>query len=150
MDTLEINYGPSPSKKILQSVIGGYFALYGLYHCVLMALANTYNLNFYLALAAIILGAILILSVTLWAAKPMFRMDSESIYVNMPVQKSVYTAEWIAIKEIGIGVSYLVFAETDGKSYQVDISGLKYNDLKMVKSKIIEICESKNIPYKND
>ena len=41
-------------------------------------------------------------------------------------------------------------AETDGKQYTVDISGLKYDDLKKVKSQIIEICESKSIPYKND
>lgn len=150
MNELEINYGFSKSRKGLLLAVGGYFALYGLYQGVMLALANLLNMDFYMAVIAVILGAMLILSVTLWAPKPMFKVDTESIYINMPAQKTVYTAEWIAIKELSIGISYLIFAETDGKSYNVDISSLKYNDLKDVKSKIIEICEAKSIPYRND
>lgn len=150
MDELKISYGYSKNQKIVLSLVGGYFVLYGIYQGVVLALANLLGIDFYLAVTAVILGAVLILSVTLWAPKPMFVMNSETIYINMPAQKSLYTAEWIAIKEIGIGVGYLVFAETDGKSYNVDIGNLKYNDLKNVKSKLIEICEAKNIPYRND
>lgn len=150
MNELEINYGLSKNQKIFSIIVGGYTALYGFYQSILQALNSTYTLNFYLALGAVVLGVIMILNATIWTSKPMFKMDSESIYVNIPDIKSVYSAQWIAIKEIGIGISYLKFSETDGKDYNVDISSLKYSDLKLVKSRIIEVCESKNIPYKND
>ncbi len=150
MNELEINYGLSKNQKIFSVIAGGYFTLYGFYQSLVLALGSAFSLDFYLALAALVLGVIMILNATAWKSKPMFRMDSESIYVSMPELKSVYSAQWIAVKEIGIGISYLKFSETDGKSYNVDISGLKYEDLKTVKSKIIEMCESKNIPYKND
>lgn len=150
MEELKINYTYPKSQKILFILIGMYTSLYGLYNCVLQALKNNLALDFYLALAAIVLGVVLLLSVTLWVAKPILRMDANSIYVNMPKLKTVYSSEWDAIKEVGIGVSYLKFTEIDGKDYLVDLSGLKYADLKEVKSRIIELCESKNIPYKND
>jgi len=150
MNELIINYGPSQNQKILTMIIGGYFAIYGFYQCIMLALANSFIYTFYLALVAVILGIILILSVTLWSVAPLFKMNSESIYINMPDVKSIYTVNWIDVKEVGIGISYLKFAETDGKVYNVDISGLKYADLKQVKSEVIEMCESKNIPYRND
>ncbi|MDL2215163.1 hypothetical protein LJC00_03140 [Dysgonomonas sp. OttesenSCG-928-M03] len=150
MNELEINYGLSKSQKTFSVIAGGYITLYAFYQCLMLALRSAFTLDFYLALAALVLGVIMILNATAWKSKPMFRMNSESIYVSMPELKSVYSAEWISIKEVGIGISYLKFSETDGKSYNVDISGLKYEDLKTVKSKIIEMCESKNIPYKND
>ncbi len=150
MNEYVINYNDSKSQKVLCLAIGGYAVLYGLYQSVMQALNNTFTFDFFVALVLIVLGAILILNVTVWAARPIFVMDSNRIYVKMPNQKSVYKAEWISVREIALGVSYLKMSETDGKQYTVDISGLKYDDLKNVKSQIIEICESKSIPYKND
>lgn len=150
MNEYVINYNDSKSQKTLSFIIGGYAVLYGLYQSVMQALNNTFTFDFFAALALIVFGVILILNVTVWAVRPIFIMNSDRIYVKMPDQKSVYRAEWISIREIALGVSYLKMLETDGKQYTVDISGLKYNDLKNVKSQIIEICESKNIPYKND
>lgn len=150
MNKYVINYNDSKSQKVLSLVVGGYAALFGLYQAVMQALNNTFTFDFFAALILIILGVILILNVTVWASRPIFIMDSDRIYVKMPNQKSVYKAEWISVREIALGVSYLKMAETDGKQYTVDISGLKYDDLKKIKSQIIEICESKSIPYKND
>lgn len=150
MNEYVINYNDSKSQKILSLIVGGYAVLLGFYQAIVQALNNTFTFDFFTALVLIILGIILILNVTVWAARPIFIMNLESIYVKMPDQKSVYKAEWISIREISLGVSYLKMAETDGKQYTVDISGLKYDDLKKVKSQIIEICESKSIPYKND
>lgn len=150
MNDYVINYNDSKGQKILSLVVGGYAFLLGFYQAVLQAVNNTFAFEFFAALVLIILATILILNVTIWAARPIFRMNLESIYVKMPNQKSVYKAEWISIREISLGVSYLKMLETDGKQYTVDISGLKYDDLKKVKSQILEICESKGIPYKND
>lgn len=150
MNEYVINYNDSKSQKTLSFVVGGYAVLFGLYEAVLQALNNTFTFDFFASLVLIVLGAILILNVTVWATRPIFVMNSDRIYVKMPNQKSVYKAEWISVREIALGVSYLKMLETDGKQYTVDISGLKYDDLKKVKSQIIEICESKSIPYKND
>lgn len=150
MNELVINYSGSKGKKLLLIIAGSYFVLYGIYVCVMQALAKNFGIDFYLALAGLFLGTILVLSVTLWASKPIFRINSETIYANMPGENSVYQVNWIDVKEIGIGLNYLKFSETDGKNYTVQIGGLKYDDLKKVKSRIIELCESKNIPYRND
>lgn len=150
MNEYIINYNDSKSQRILSFVVGGYAVLYGLYQSVMQALNNTFTFDFFAAVILIVLGVILILNVTVWAARPIFIMNLDRIYVKMPDQKAVYKAEWISIREIALGVSYLKMSETDGKQYTVDISGLKYDDLKKVKSQIIEICESKSIPYKND
>lgn len=150
MGELIINYNKSKSQKFLSLIAGGYMVLFGLYRSLDLAINNEFTFDFYIGLAAIVLGAILVLNVTVWAAKPILELNSDFIYVKMPDQKSIYRSEWIAIKEVSFGVSYLKMDETDGKSYNVDISGLKYSDLKIVKSRIVEICESKNIPYKND
>lgn len=150
MDELVINYSGSKGKKFLLIIAGGYFVLYGIYVCVLHALAKNFGVDFYLPLVGVVLGTILVLSVTLWASKPIFRMDTESIYVNMPGVNTVYQVDWLDVKEVAIGLSYLKFSETDGKTYTLEIGGLKYDDLKKVKSRVIELCESKNVPYRND
>lgn len=150
MNEYVINYSDSKSQRTLFFVIGGYAILLGLYQSVMQALANTFTFDFFVSLVLVVLGAVLILNATVWAARPIFVMNSDNIYVKMPNQKSVYKSEWISVREIALGISYLKMLETDGKQYTVDISGLKYDDLRKVKSQIIEICESKNIPYKND
>lgn len=150
MGELVINYNNSKAQRLLSLLSGGYIALFGLYICVKLAISNLLEFDFYAGIIAIILGVILILNVTVWAAKPILKIDSDSVYVKMPDQKTIYSSEWINIKEVAFGISYLKMSETDGKIYTVDISGLKYNDLKNVKSLIVELCESKNIPYKND
>lgn len=145
-----INYNNSKGQKNLCFLVGGYAALFGLYLAVNQALSNTFSFDFFASLILIVLGAILILNASVWAARPILIMNWNSIYVKMPNQKSIYRAEWVNITGIALGIYYLKMSETDGKQYLVDISGLKYDDLKNVKSQIIEICESKSIPYKND
>jgi hypothetical protein len=97
-----------------------------------------------------VLGIGSILYAVIWSKKHLIKIDNESIFVNMPSLKSVYTAEWIAVKAIAIGINSLRISETDGKDYLVSLGDLKYNDLKKVKGFIIEMCEAKRIPYRNE
>lgn len=150
MNELVINYHSSKTQKILSLVIGGYITLFGLYQCVMYALSNSFAGDFFMMLVAVVLGIILILNVTLWAPKPILIMNTESIYINMPNQKGSYQSEWANVEDVSIGISYLKMSETDTKIYNLDLSELKYSDLREVKTRVIEICESKNIPYKND
>lgn len=150
MNELVINYHSSKAHKILLLLVGGYITLFGLYQCVMYALANSFAGDFYMMLGVVVLGVILILNATLWAPKPILIMSAASLYINLPNQKGAYLTEWENITEISIGLSYLKVSESDNKTYNIDLSELKYSDLREVKSRIIELCEAKSISYKND
>lgn len=148
MNEFIVNYD-NKSTKLFTLISAGYFIVLGIYTCVKLVMVNTLNFNFYTSLVAIVLAVTWILKATLWAPNPLFKLNTESLYVNMPGEKTFF-AEWVSIREVAIGVSYLKILETDGKNYTVGLSGLKYADLKASKAQIIEACESKKIAYRND
>lgn len=150
MNEIIINYNDSKTQKMLSLLVGGYASLFGLYQAVLQALDGIFSFDFFIAVILIVLGGILILNVTVWVSRPILELNSNRIYVNIANQKTVYRADWISVREVSLGISYLKILETDGKQYTVDLSGLKYEDLKKVKGLIVEFCESKSIPYKKD
>lgn len=150
MDEIIIDYKKNKTQKILSIIVGGYIILFGGYHASLLATADTFNFDFYIAIIAILLGLILILKVTLFAPKPVFRMNSEMIFSNVASKPVVFKTNWENIKNVAIGLSYLRVTEVGGKEYNVDLSELKYADMKDIKSRIIEYCEAKLISYQND
>lgn len=151
MKELSINYNFSKTRKIIFLTIGGYLLLYGLFQCISLAIAaDPIDVNFYLALVVAILGVLLMSNFTIWASKPTLILNSVSLYVHMISKKETYQSMWTNVREVSIGVSYLKMFETDGKEYNIDLSDFKYVDVKEIKSQVVEICESKNIPYKND
>lgn len=150
MDEIIIDYKKNKGQKILSIIVGAYIILFGGYHASTLAVDNTFDFNFYLAIAAIVLGIVLILKVTLFASKPVFRMNSEMIYSNVASKPVVFKTNWENIKNVAIGLSYLRITEIGGKEYNVDLGELKYADMKDIKSRIIEYCEAKLIAYQND
>lgn len=150
MDEVVIDYRYNRGQKRLSLLVGIYVVLYAGWHASVLAMDSVYDVYFYLAAIAVVMGLVLILSVTLFAAKPVFRMNQEMIYSNVGTNRSVFKTDWNNIKNVAIGLSYLRVTETGGKEYNVDLSGLKYADLKDIKSRIIEYCEAKLISYQND
>jgi len=150
MDEIIIDYKKNRGQKVLSIIIGVYIVLFGGYHGVILAADNRFDVNFYLAVVAVVLGIILILKVTLFAPKPVFRMNSEMIYSNVASKPTVFKTNWGNIKNVAIGLSYLRITETGEKEYNVGLSELKYADMKDIKSRIIEYCEAKLISYQND
>lgn len=150
MNEVIINYKYNKGQKILSVVVGIYTVLYGAYHSIMLAMDSVYNVNFYLGIAAVVAGLALILNVTLFAPKPVFIMNQEMIYSNVAAKPTVFKTNWNTIKNVAIGLSYLRITETGDKEYNVDLSGLKYTDLKDIKSRVIEYCEAKMISYQND
>lgn len=148
MNDIRIKYSGSSYVRgfVIFSAIA--YAILGFYLSVSEALLGQYGFSFYAGLVVILLSIILVLSFTLWRSKPLVVINADFIAVNIANQKHIPQIEWATITEFGIGISYLkIFV--DSKSYDVDLSSLIYSDLKLVKSKIIELCESKNIPYHN-
>lgn len=150
MKEIIINNDNARGNKFFPLIAGIYITFYGLYQAVIQILAEGLNFNAYLALTTLVLGIIAIVSIKLRSSKPILILNTDSIYIHSTSKRTNYNSEWIKIKEIAIGISYLKMSETDGKTYDIDLSDFKYYDLKLIKNSIIEFCESKNIPYKND
>ena len=151
MNELIINYsGVSKNKKIVNTIIGAYLAVFTLYFSITEGIASRYGVLFFCALVGFVLATILILSSTLWISGTSLVIDSNIIKPNLPGQ-SKSTIDWTSISSVNIGVSYIVLLINGGqKQRKLDLSVLIYDDVKTVKGKIIEICEYKNIPYHND
>lgn len=77
-------------------------------------------------------------------------ISNEKIEANLSGQKKILI-DWATVSNINIGQSYIVFFTNGGqKQRKLELAELKYNDLLAVKSKVIELCEHKNISYRND
>lgn len=151
MNELIINYRDvSKSKKIINVTIGAYLAVFALYFTILEGIASRYGVLFFCALAGFVLAAILILSNTIWVSGTSLVIDSNSIKPGLPGQNKT-EIDWTSVSSVNIGVSYIVFSVNGGqKQRKLDLTALVYDDVKSVKSKIIEVCEYKNISYQND
>lgn len=148
MDELCIDYGISKPKKITNIVIGGYLAVFTLTFCIIEGVASRFSVLFFCAMVGFVMAAILVLSNTLWLPRPIMKIDNQSITSNLGVSMTI---EWVNVSQVNIGVSYIVFALNGGqKQRKIDIAGLVYDDMKAIKAKVIELCEYKQIPYKND
>lgn len=148
MNELIINYADSKTKKIIKIIIGIYFTAFTLYFVVIQLLAKQYNTLFVCALIGLVVGIAIVLANTVMGAKPLVKINNSAIVSNLPSQSGEIA--WVDVTEMNIGMSYLLFIINGQKQRKIDFSDLKYKDLKEVKSKAAEICEFKNIPYKND
>lgn len=150
MDELNISYGMSKTQRVTNIVIYAYFAVFGLYFCVKEGIAKNFDVVFFLALLCFLLGAILILRNTIWLPAPLLSIGKDKVTANSQGKKSIMV-DWVAVSKVNIGPGYIVFL-TNGEQKQrkIELSILKYEDVSKVKSKIIELCEYKNIPYSND
>lgn len=148
MNELIISYAESKTKKIIKIIVGIYFTAFTLYFVVIQLLAKQYNTLFVFALIGFVLGIAIVLTNTVMGSKPLVKIDNSAIVSNLPSQSGEIA--WADVTEMNIGMSYLLFIMNGQKQRKIDFSDLKYKDLKEVKSKAAEICEFKNIPYKND
>ncbi|MDR0824405.1 MAG: hypothetical protein LBN74_04880 [Prevotella sp.] len=151
MEELIINYnGISENKRIANIVTGVYLAGFTLYFSIIEGVAGRYGVLFYCALIGFVLAVMLILGNTLWLSGATLSIDSNAIKPNMPKQNKSAIA-WTSVSGVNIGVSYVALSIDGGQKHRkLDLSSLRYDDVKTVKSKILEVCEYKNIPYQND
>lgn len=150
MNELNISYNISKGHRITNIVIFSYFTGLGLYMCIKNILIASYGIVFFLGLLCILLGIILILRNTVWLSVPILNISNDKVVSNPPNSKSI-TIDWVAVSRVNIGPGYLVFFLNGGqKQSKIELLSLKYEDLLTVKSKIVELCEYKNIPYSND
>ena len=87
-------------------------------------------------------------TVTVWQSDFIVEIDNDEFRIKLPKQRINGSILWETVTQLGIGLSYLTLTTT-GTNYKIDLGNLKYNDLKRIKAKLIEVCEAKNIPFGN-
>lgn len=148
MEDLKIKYTISQHIKVIAIMAAIYLLTVSSIIGVKQALSSNFSFVFYASLVGIFLGALLILTVTVWQSSISIIIDNESLEIKLPNQKIAGSIAWIDVTQIGIGLGHITIDGTQD-NYKIDFGNLKYNDLKRVKSKLIEVCESKNIPFNN-
>ncbi|HTN68674.1 MAG TPA: hypothetical protein VLZ33_04345 [Dysgonamonadaceae bacterium] len=107
-----------------------------------------YGVYFFVGVIGVLLAVSLILSVTISQPKPLIILNNESFSLNFPKQRLNTIIYWEQISHIGIGLSHISL-NVEEQIFNVDLDVLRYHDLKVLKSKLIEIAEASDIPYNN-
>ena len=149
MNELHIDYNKRGYKENLASVVISYAGLVSLYMSAERAFQSDYNVIFFVSLLLFIFCVIYVLLFVVRKPKPLLVFNSESFSTNLPGLKPL-SIQWQGVIEMGIGVSYLIFKTKDSKQYKVELGQFKYDDLKEIKTRVIELCENKDIPFHNE
>lgn len=148
MTELVIRYAISTRLKLQALIVSIYLMIISIVMAVLEMMNSQYNAYFFVGVVGILIALSLILSVTISQPKPLVVMDNEVFKLNFPLQRLRTIIYWHEVTHIGIGLSYITMVVGDQK-LQVDLEILRYHDLKILKSKLVEVAESKSIPYNN-
>jgi hypothetical protein len=143
MEDLIINYEKMP-KGLRITLL--FFAVCvfagGIAVCVM---ESSYSYMFFMGLYYAVFSAFFILKNTVWQPAFVLRIT------NSIIEAKKIKIEWTAVSKVNIGLGYITFLlNGEQKQQKLSLSDLLYKDVKEVKSKIIELCEQKNIPYHND
>ena len=148
MNDLVIDYKLPGKIKVTSMVCGAFFAVLSVVITLQQVFAKNYSVMFFVGLAGILFSVVLIL--TVYLHKPDFKIliNSDELRIRLRKQRIDGTIPWANVSHVGVGLYNLVITASE-KTYKLDLGSVKYNDLKAIKSKIVEICESKSINYSN-
>ncbi len=148
MEELKIKYSISQQVKITSILVSIFLISMSGTLAIKQVIGNTYAFVFYASIVGILLGAILILMVTIWQKEIVITIDDKEIDIMLPKQQLGGSISWDTVTQVGIGLGHITI-ESEPENYKIDLGNLKYNDLRLVKNKIIEVCESKSIAFNN-
>ena len=148
MTELVIRYAISTRLKLQALIASSYLMIMSIVMVVLQLLKPEYNAYFYVGVIGFFIALSLLVSSTISQPKPLVRMDNDEFELNFPRQRLNTTLFWNEVSHIGIGLSYITLVVAE-QELNVDLEILKYHDLRVLKAKLIEVAESKTIPYNN-
>ena len=148
MEDLKIVYSLPAKVKIPALVSGGFLFALAVGVGIFQALHSQFGFLFYVGVAGTALAILLVFTVTVWQSDFIVEIDNDEFRIKLPKQRINGSILWETVTQLGIGLSYLTLTTT-GTNYKIDLGNLKYNDLKRIKTKLIEVCEAKNIPFGN-
>lgn len=148
MNDLIIKYAISKKIKMQALIVSIYLLLLTLTMAVLELTKSQYGVYFFVGVIGIIIAVSLILSVTISQPKPLIVLNNELFSLDFPLQRLNTVIPWDQVTHMGIGLSYITL-DMDEQNVHVDLDLLRYHDLKVLKSRLIEIAEARDIPYNN-
>ncbi len=148
MNDLIIKYSIPQRIKMTTLFAAGFLVALSLGLALVEALNNHFAFYFFVGLAGVLIGALAILSVTAGLSDLRIEINSTQLIIKLPKQKIDGFIAWENVSQIGIGLSIITIMGND-KNYKIDFGNVKYNDLRDIKTKLIEVCEAKNIPFSN-
>ena len=150
MTDLVIKYAVSTKIKLQALIVAIYLMIISLVIAVgeMTKTVPEYGVYFFIGVVGILIALSLIVSVTISQPKPLVVLNNEVLSLNFTRQRLRTIVSWEQVSHIGIGLSYITMI-VDEQQLTVDLDTLRYQDLKILKSKLIEIAESKDIPYNN-
>ncbi|MDD2474837.1 MAG: hypothetical protein PHI32_02885 [Dysgonamonadaceae bacterium] len=148
MNELIIKYAISKKMKLQALIVAIYLLLLSLGMAILEMTKSHYEVYFFIGIIGVIISLSLIISVTISQPKPLVILNNEFLTFNFPLQRLNAIINWEQVSHIGIGLSFITLV-VDDKQLNVDLEILRYHDLKVLKSKLMEIAEAHNIPYNN-
>ncbi|MDR1809616.1 MAG: hypothetical protein LBR34_04325 [Prevotella sp.] len=148
MNIFDVNYTPQKGlKRNFRLGFSAYAGILSLLFCANNYLKGVCDVWFYCFALLFFLSLAAVLSLTLCRSKPIASISTESLWFNIG-RKMIYS--WDNITGIGIGIASLTIENVGAKPVLINLETIRYNEIKMLKSRIIEICEAKKIPYRND
>lgn len=148
MEDLKIHYTLPAKVKMLSLIVGGFLFALAVGISISKALSNKFDFLFYVGIAGVILAALLLLTVTVWQSDLLIEIDNDEFRIQLPKQRMDGSISLETVTQLGIGLSQLTLMTAE-KNYKIDLGNLKYNDLKKIKAKLIEVCEARSIPFSN-
>ena len=148
MNDLIIKYAISEKIKMQALVVSIYLFLLSLTMAVVEITKSQYGIYIFVGVVGIIIALSLILSVTISQPKPLIILNNELFCLNFPIQQLNTVIPWDQVTHMGIGLSSITL-DMDDQNVHIDLDILRYHDLKVLKSRLIEIAEAKDIPYNN-
>lgn len=147
METLTIQYTCNKTEKYTSLTSGIFLFAICLYLVITQALANNYGSLFFISTIGALLGLALFFTFTWWQPSPLLSINNQQIVTNLPKMKGK-SIEWGQIKDIAIGGGHIKI--TTNSEQFLDLGSIRYSDINRIKSKIVEICETKGITFHND
>ena len=148
MTELVIRYAISTRLKLQALIASVYLMIISIVLVVLQLMKPEYNALFFVGVVGFFITLYLLLSSPISQPKPLVRMVNDEFDLNFPKQRLNTTLFWNEVTHIGIGLSYITLVVAE-QQLTVDLEILRYHDLKVLKAKLIEVAESKTIPYNN-
>lgn len=148
MEDLKIVYALPQKVKIISLITGGFLFVLAVGISISQALHNKLDFLFYVGVLGAILAALLLFTAAYWQSEFIVEIDNDEFRIKLPKQRIDGSILWETVSQLGIGLSHLTLTTT-GTNYKIDLGNLKYNDLKRIKAKLIEVCEAKSISYSN-
>lgn len=148
MDDLIIDYKLPNKIKVTSMLCSTFFAILSVVIALQQVFANKYSIMFFLGIVGILFSVGLFLMVYLY--KPDFKimLNNDELRIRIRKQRIDGIISWANVSYVGVGLYHFEITASD-KTYKLDLGSVKYNDLKAIKTKLVEVCESKSINYSN-